>query len=433
MTEGKHSAPGAADSSAQHAAGAAPTGPTNRYEGPSRRSLPSTPSRSSRHSETPRRSRKPLVVGVVVGVLALIGIVLGVILTLNSRQSAPDADLQSSGAGPYTAEVGPYEGYEFHCGADTCIGLKDSADAVVQTASPGGTISATTREFPAGSTATTYSDGGPRGLVAVTSPGEDGTVSTWDPAREQRFALPADGALVWPPSYGVSDGFALSGSGDLWVYSASLPTQGDAAPAEPQALATPWPVTEVLTTTPYAVWVSGEPGSDGTPVALVSTGGDNTEESLIPGRVREVRFPLFLLDDGNAAVLTWGDELLVRPLDLPREAADATLAPSGFLVLLRDGSVYAPTNWDGNELPSMKKLKLPGVAVAVGGGLVRLADGTVWMPDPATPQGDALIQVELPSPTKALMGGGWVMLEDGNPAYVGEDGEVQLLGPGADG
>ena len=106
------------------------------------------------------------------------------------------------------------------------------------------------------------------------------------------------------------------------------------------------------------------------------------------------------------------------PLTLPGKAKDVTGTSYGFMVLLEDGSVYAPSDlsdWDGTDAPKMSKLNLPTKATAV--------------PDADWGETEPL-QVDLPVPAKTLAGGGWVALRNGSLAHVNYgNGNVLSIDP----
>ena len=385
------------------------------------------------------RSRKPLVITVaVVAVLALVGGGLAWWFSQSSKQDA------TAGA--------TYKGYEMHCGDFDCIGLKSSGDAVALSAKPDGFILEGAVEFPAGSTVH-VNPSGVADPIVVSPDGPDAALTwnvygmdaqSWDVRKNETFILPPDSTLVWPFGFGSDDGFALSKTGDLWRYESPWDKEPPPRTHEPEPVETPWPVTEALGESFGSVWILGEAGPDGTPLAFLDAESGETQEVLIPGKVREFdEFPL-VLEDGSVVLPDLGDrmysgdtELSLFPLKLPGKAKEASATRFEFMVLLEDGSVYAPDTMYGPDVPRMIVVDLPEKAVSVRGSLILLDDGTVWMPDPDTQfpsatatQGLTAVQVDLPSPAKALMGSGWILLRDGSPAYVGHyDNEVYLLDP----
>lgn len=366
---------------------------------------PVSPETSSPRQGFPKRVF--VVVGVLVAVLAVVGGLFAVFYGKGAPQSA------SAGAN--------YKGYDMQCGVGVCVGIKDSGDALVLT-HDGNAVVEEPILLPPGSKASVVNFGQP--TVMVVSPDEEGVVEVREgldlEGEPYRYQLPADSTVVAP-------GVALSDSGTLWGYGFENVERGEIE--RPVAVPFPWPIEEFLEGSGGSFWVLGQ--NDDGATFLGGGAGDERVEIELPGEVRQVALPLLLLDDGTGVAIAEGtdNEFAAQPAHLPGKAVDATSVETSFdsrsiLVLLEDGSVLS-SSYGGNGMSPFGKLELAGKAVSINGEHILLDDGTIWNVDSGTEEGNYIpVQVSLPGIAKKLMGGGWILLEDEQIAYVGSDSSV---------
>ena len=307
-----------------------------------------------------------------------------------------------------------YKGYQIRCDYMQCVGVHSSGEALILELQRGeATPTIIERELSFPESSSLYPN-----HTSVVSPAGADMISVSSGDQSALFQVPPDSKL--------ENGAVLSDDGQVWTYD---DVWGTDQVAEPKPLSTPWPVAEVLYANSIGAAVLGEYRDGSTPLAYLSPEGELLGEALIPAKLRSATFPFFLADDGSVFFPSFGEydspypsegeSLRIISLDLPAPAVEVSQTTNSVVVRLNDGSVYAPVDLLSSGSADMLKLDLPGKASSVYGGLILLADGTVWMPEPRIEtQSPIPIQPDLPHPAQSLMDAGWVMLENGEPVVV---------------